>query len=51
MSNQKDSNTEFIGFSKENFIEFISSVGPIEINEFISSRGKPAKLIIPIIYF
>jgi hypothetical protein len=37
--------------NKEDFIEFISSVGPKELNDFIAQRGKPAKLMVPIIFF
>lgn len=37
--------------NKENFIEFLSQMSPQEINELISNRGKPIKLIEPIYTF
>lgn len=37
--------------SKEDFIEFLSSATPEEVNALITEKGKPRKLYEPIIYF
>lgn len=37
--------------SKDNFINFLATSSPEEINEFIQREGKPKKPIIPIIFF
>lgn len=37
--------------SKENFIEFISSASPEEINKLIEEKGKPPKKICPMFFF
>ena len=37
--------------SKENFIDFISSASPQEINELIISKGKPPKRYTPLFFF
>lgn len=44
----KTSNDTLI--QKLDFIKFISSSTPQEINEFIETNGKPPKLIDPIIF-
>jgi hypothetical protein len=37
--------------SKENFIEFLSSMSPVEINNLIEMKGKPHKKICPMVFF
>ena len=37
--------------SKENFIEFLASASPEEINKLILEKGKPPKLIEPMVFF
>ena len=37
--------------SKENFIEFLAHSTPEEIDKYISEKGKPRKLVEPIIFF
>jgi len=37
--------------SKSNFIEFLANSSPEEINKFILEKGKPRKLIEPMIFF
>lgn len=37
--------------SKENFIEFLASMTPEEINEMIKEKGKPPKLISPMFFY
>lgn len=36
---------------KEDFIEFLSQATPEEINKYILEKGKPRKLIDPLVYF
>lgn len=36
---------------KEDFIEFLASSTPEEINEYIREKGKPCKLVDPMVYF
>lgn len=40
-----------IVLERDNFIQFLASSTPEEINEYILQRGKPPKLIEPIIFF
>ena len=37
--------------TKNNFIEFLANSSPEEINKFILEKGKPRKLIAPMIFF
>lgn len=37
--------------NKENFLEFMASSTPEEINNYIQEKGKPRKLFCPIFYF
>ena len=37
--------------SKDNFIEFLSKATPEEVNQLIKDKGKPRKLIQPMIFF
>ena len=37
--------------SRENFIEFLAHSTPDEIDRYILEKGKPQKLIDPIIFF
>lgn len=37
--------------SKDNFIDFLASASPEEVNRFITEKGKPRKLIEPMIFF
>lgn len=48
MKNNKPKN---YSISKENFIDFLSRTSPEEINKYILEKGKPRKLIDPIIYY
>ena len=36
---------------KDDFIQFLASSSPEEINKFIEEKGKPRKLIEPMIFF
>ena len=36
---------------KDDFIEFLASATPEEVNALIAEKGKPRKLINPIIFF
>jgi hypothetical protein len=36
---------------RENFIEFLASATPEEINTMIREKGKPPKLIEPMVFF
>lgn len=36
---------------KDNFIEFLASASPEEVNQYILEKGKPPKLIEPMIFF
>ena len=36
---------------KQDFIKFLASATPEEINRYIVEKGKPARLIEPIIFF
>lgn len=36
---------------KEDFIKFLASATPEEVNELILEKGKPPKLIEPMIFF
>lgn len=47
MVNKKTSNNSF--GEKKNFIEFISSLSPEEINKLIAEKGKPARIIEPFV--
>ena len=37
--------------SKDSFISFLASATPEEINQYIAEKGKPGKLIDPMIMF
>ena len=37
--------------SKDNFIEYLSSCSPDEINKMIEEKGKPLRKICPIFFF
>lgn len=37
--------------SKDNFIEFLASASPTEVNKYILEKGKKPKPITPIIFF
>lgn len=41
------------GFSiaKDDFIEFLANATPEEINKYILEKGKPRKLIEPMVFF
>ena len=36
---------------KQDFIKFLASATPEEINKYIAEKGKPGRLIEPIIFF
>lgn len=48
MQNKAKNNKPTI--KKEDFIEFLMSASPEDINKYIREKGKPAKLIEPIIF-
>jgi hypothetical protein len=39
------------GVSKDNFIEFLANATPEEVNRYILEKGKPRKLVEPMIFF
>lgn len=39
------------GVSKDNFIEFLANATPEEVNQYILEKGKPRKLVEPMIFF
>ena len=39
------------GMVKEDFIKFLATATPEEVNKLILEKGKPRKLIEPIIFF
>lgn len=43
--------TDKLSIDKENFIEFLSSATPVELNKFIEEKGKPPKLWSPVWFF
>ena len=46
----KSKNTGFV-ISKENFIDFLASATPEEVNRYILEKGKPMKLFEPMVFF
>ncbi len=48
MKNQKDKK---MVISKDNFIDFLANSTPEEVNKFILEKGKPRKLIEPMVFF
>lgn len=36
---------------KDDFIKFLASATPEDINKYITEKGKPAKLIDPMVFF
>lgn len=36
---------------KENFIEFLANSSPEEVNRYIAEKGKPPRLIEPVIFY
>lgn len=47
----KDSNKPKYAISKDNFIEFLANATPEEVNNYILEKGKPRKLVEPMIFF
>lgn len=47
----KKEKPEFFGIGKDDFIKFLSSATPDEVNRFVLEKGKPRKLIEPMIFF
>ena len=47
----KSKATSSFKIAKEDFIKFLASATPDEVNQYIMEKGKPRKLIEPIIYF
>ena len=37
--------------TKDNFIEFLANATPEEVNQYIIEKGKPRKLVEPMIFF
>ena len=48
MSNNKNTKNKTI--DKDAFLKFLASSSPEEINQYILNKGKPPKLIEPLIY-
>ena len=42
---------KIFAIEKDNFIEFLASASPEEINQYILDKGKPPRLIEPMIFF
>lgn len=51
MGLNKETKNKLPPLEKEDFIKFIASSTPNDINEFIHRYGKKPKLMVPIIYF
>lgn len=49
MKNNKNSQEAQV--SKDYFIKFLASATPEEINQYIAEKGKPGKLIDPMVMF
>lgn len=47
---KKKNDTKF-KIDKENFIEFLATSSPEEVSRYIMEKGKPAKLVEPMIFF
>lgn len=47
----KKSKDPSFGIDKDDFIDFLASATPEEVNRLISEKGKPRKLIEPMIFF
>ena len=47
----KPSKTSKSIIQKKDFIKFLASASPEEINRYIAEKGKPGRLIEPIIFF
>lgn len=48
---KKSSKSQFSEISKENFINFLASSTPEEVSRYILEKGKPPKLIEPVVFF
>lgn len=48
-SNMKNKN--LVKTSKEDFIAFLASMTPAEINKFIEEKGKPKRMIDPMFFY
>lgn len=48
---RKKPDVKNLDFTKDDFIEFMTTATPEEINELILNRGKPRKLYCPIYLF
>lgn len=47
----KPAKTPKLIIQKQDFIKFLASATPEEINRYIAEKGKPGRLIEPIIFF
>lgn len=42
---------KYMTVTRENFIKFLSEATPEEVNQLIAEKGKPRKLIEPMIFY
>lgn len=49
--NQTMKNTNQVKVSKKNFIDFLASMTPVEINKFIEEKGKPKRMVDPMFFY
>lgn len=47
----KDQKNKKMTIDKNDFIEFLANSSPEEVNKFILEKGKPRKLIEPMVFF
>ena len=47
---KKDSKNNKPIIAKQDFIKFLASATPEEINNYIAEKGKPARLVEPLIF-
>lgn len=47
----KKEKPESFGIAKDDFIKFLASATPDEVNRFVLEKGKPRKLIEPMVFF
>lgn len=48
---KKEKNKNVDRIDKNNFISFLSSMTPVEINKLIEDKGKPPKPICPMFFY
>jgi len=48
---KKEKNKNVDKIDKDNFIAFLSSMTPVEVNKLIEEKGKPPKPICPMFFY